>query len=123
MAEQTSLPWRTFTEVSANTVVAGSSVQTHFLLTVVLVRLAVVSDVAIDTNTLVAPLGVLTGSVVLTGVVVSTLVHVPGTVPVRPVVLALAGVRADTVHTCPSVLAQVAFAVVYILVTVVTGKP
>lgn len=114
--------WRTFTEVSSHTVVTGPAVEAHLLLTVVLVRLAVLADVAVDADALVAALRVLTRAVVLTRVVVGALVHVPRAVAVSPGGRALARVGADAVHAAAAVLAQVALAVVDILLAVVAGE-
>ena len=114
--------WRTFTKVSSHTVVTGPTVETHLLLAVVLVRLAVLADVAVDADALVAALRVLTRAVVLARVVVGALVHVPRAVAVSPGGRALAGVGADAVHAAATVLAQVALAVIDILLAVVAGE-
>lgn len=116
------LTYRTFAVVTADPVVADAAVQAVALQTVVLVRLAVLADEAVDADALVAALRVLAGALVLAGVVGGALVHVVSAVLAAPVGRAAARVRVDAVHARGAMLAQMARAVVDVLVAVIASK-
>ena len=101
---------------------ANTAIETVALHTVVFVLLAIPPNVTVHTDTLIAALRVLAGAVVLAGVLLGALVHVPGAVLAGPVGRAAAAVGVDTVLTGGAVLTQVPRTVVNILVTVVSGE-
>ena len=114
VADQAGLTLRALTLVSANLVVAGPAVQTGRDGAVVLVLLAVLPDEPVDTDTLVAALGVLAGPVVLAGIVQGALVHVLQAVLATPVMRTGAVVGVDSVHTDSAILTEIATAVINI---------
>ena len=122
VTEQPGLARRTLALVAPDLVVARAAVLTRTVHALVAVLLAVAAFVAVDADALVAALGVLAGSVVLAGVGVRAFVDVLGAVASLPVVGAAAGVGTDPVYTGGTVLTQVAWTVVCVLLTVVAGK-
>ncbi len=100
-----------------------AAVETAPLHTVILVRLTIAADEAVDADALVGALRVLAGAVVLTGVEGGALVHVLGAVLARPAGRTAAAVRVNPVHAGGAVLAQVARTVVDVLLAVVPREP
>ena len=117
VADQARLPLWALTLVAANLVVAGPAVQTGRDAAVVLVLLAVLPDEPVDTDALVAALGVLAGPVVLAGVVEGALVHVLQAVGTCPAVRTGTGVAVVSVNTNSTILTEMAATVVIINLT------
>ena len=122
VTQEASLPVGAHALVLAHLVHAGAAVFAGVHLAVVLVLLAVGALEPIDTDALVAPLGVAAGPVVLAGVVEGALVHVLQAVSTRPVGGTLAGVSVDTINTGSAILTNVSIAVIDIDFTVRAGK-
>lgn len=112
VAEETCLAWWAFALVTANLVVTGASVLAGTVGTLVRVKFAVHSFKSVDTDALIAALGVLAGAVVLARLGGGTLVDILPAVITRPVDRAVTGVGVHPVHTLASMLAKVASAVV-----------
>ena len=122
VADEAGLPLGALTLVPANFVMAGPTVQTGGDGAVVLVLLAVLPDEAVDTDTLVAALRVLAGPVVLAGIVQGALVHIVQAVLAGPVVRAGTVVGVDSVNTNPSILTEIATAVINVDLAVLSTE-
>lgn len=122
VTQQTSLPVGTHALVLPHLVHAGAAVLAGVHRAVVLVLFTVGALESVDTDALVASLGVATSPVVLAGVVEGALVHVLQTVTTRPVGGTLAGVGVDTIHTGSAILTNVSVAVIDIDFTVRSSK-
>jgi hypothetical protein len=112
VAEETCLAWRAFALVTANLVVAGAAILTGTVGTLIRVEFAVHSFKSIDTDALIAALGVLAGAVVLARLGGGALVDILPAVLPCPVDRAVTGVGVHPVHTLASMLAKVASAVI-----------
>lgn len=122
MTQKPSFSRRTFAVKSANPIMTSSSIETVPLDTVILVGLAVPAHEPVDADALVAALGVLAGPVVHAGVGQATFIYVLRAVAARPLDGAFARVGVDSILALAAVLAQVALAVVDILLAIVAGK-
>lgn len=122
VTQQPRLPVGTHALVLAHLVHAGASILTGIDLAVVLILLTVGTLESIDTDALIASLGVAAGPVVLAGVVEGALVHVLQTVSTGPVWGTLAGVSVDTIDTGSVILTNVSLAIINIDFTVRSGK-
>ena len=122
VANETSFAKRTLALVFADLVHTSSSRKTRIDSTVVLILLAVWSDETIDTDALVASLGVSAGAMVLTGIVEGTLVHILQTISSSVVWRTLTGVGVDSVNTDATILTNIAFTIVNVYLTVGSGE-
>lgn len=104
MAKKARLSRWTYAIVSTDKIDTGAAVHTRLINTIVLVCLAVVANIAVDTDTLVSTLCILTGAMVLAGIVSYTLVHVLAAVPALPVDRTFAGIRVNSINTGGPVL-------------------
>jgi len=112
VAEETCLAWWAFALVAANLVVAGAAILTGTVGTLIRIEFAVHSFKSVDTDALVATLGVLAGAVVLARLGGGALVDILPAVFPCPVDRAVTGVGVHPVHTLAPMLAKVASAVV-----------
>lgn len=123
MAEEPSLPGRTFALIVGDPVDADTAVQAGLLGAIVHVHVAVPARVAVDADAGVSVLGVGAGRPVLANVGEDgALVHVQGAVLARELRRAVAGVGVDAVQAAAAILAEVVVAVVNVDVTTVAGK-
>jgi len=99
---------------------AGTSIEARTSSTIILVLLAILPNKSVHTNTLVTTLCVLAGAVVLAGIVQAALINIFQAIATLPVSRALASIGVDTVHTSPTVLAQISSAVIDIFLAVPT---
>jgi len=118
VAQEPSLTKGTLALIATDFVMAGSSIKAWTSSTIIFVLFTVLPNKPVDTDALVPPLRVLTGAVVLAGVVQGALVHIFQAVATLPVSRALASVGVDTIHTPSSILANIASTVINILLTV-----
>ena len=122
VAEQAGLARRALALVAPHLVVARAAVLTRTVHALVAVLFAVAALVAVDADALVAALGVLAGAVVLAGLRDGALVQVDSAVLAGPGGGAAAGVGGDSVLAEAAVLAEVAGAIVEVLLAVTTGE-
>ena len=108
--------------VSPHLVVTSPSVLTRRDTAVVLVLLAVLPDEAVDADTLVAALGVLTSPVVLAGIVEGAFVHVIETVETSPVVWTGTIVSVDSINTNTAIHTEIPFTVINVDLAVLSSK-
>ena len=108
--------------VSPHLVVTSPSVLTRRDAAVVLVLLAVLPDEAVDADTLVAALGVLTSPVVLAGIVEGAFVHVIETVETSPVVWTGTIVSVDSINTNTAIHTEIPFTVINVDLAVLSSK-
>jgi len=112
-----------FAYITGYPVVASTSVQARVLSTVIHINLAIVSFKAVDTDTGIATLGVMTSGTILAHVRPhSTFVHVLGTVASGIFCRTVTGVRSDPVDTTASILAEMAVTIVDIYVASGSGE-
>ena len=122
VADEAGLPLRALALVATHLVVTGPAVQTGRDAAVVLVFLAVLPYEPVDADTLVAALRVLAGPVVLAGVGQSALVDIVQAVLAAPVVRAGTVVGVDSVNTNPSILTEIATAVINVDLAVLSTE-
>ena len=123
MAEEASLARWTLTLVSSNLVMTGAAILTRTVDALVRVEFAVDSFEPIDTDALVATLGVLASTMVLARLRGGTLVNILAAILPSPVGRAVAGVGVHLVHTLASMLAKMASAVVPVHLAVSALEP
>lgn len=124
MAQQACLSDWTLAKEGCHTVMAGGAVEANGDRTVINVLTAVVSSPAVNTDTGVATNGVEASTTIMAGVGLhEALIDILGTVLSCPLWRTLAVVGVYSIYTYASVHALVAWAVIHIILTVVSLKP
>jgi len=118
VAQKTCLSKRTLALISTNLIMAGTPIKARTPCAVIFVLFAILSNKPVDTNTLVSTLCILTGSMVLAGIVQTALINIIQAVTPRPVWRTLAGIGVNTVHTPTAILAQISSTVIDIFLAV-----
>lgn len=120
MAEKSSLSTRTFTFIASNLVVTSTSIKARASSTIILVLFTIFANKPIYTDTLIPSLSVLASPMVLTRIVQCTLINIFQTIASLPVCWALASVGVHSINTFPSILANIASTIIYVLLAVAT---
>lgn len=120
VAEKTSLPKRTLALIPPNLVMAGTSIETRASCTVIFVLFTILANKPVNTDALVSTLRILASAMVLARIVQGALVNIFQAVATCPVGRALAGIGVSSIDTPPTILAQIAFTVVNVLLAVPT---
>ena len=112
MAEETCLAWWTFALVSTNLVMASAAILTGAVGALIRIEFAVDSFKSVDTDALIAPLGVLAGAVILARLGGGTLIDVCAAILSCPVDRAVTGVGVHPVNALAPMLTKMASTVV-----------
>jgi len=99
---------------------AGTSIEARTSSTIIFILFTILPDKPVNTNTLVSTLCILAGTMVLAGIIQAALINIFQTVATLPVSWALAGIGVDTIHTPPTILAQISTTVIDIFLAVST---